>query len=98
MPKPIQELVIFHERIADGYSELKAKISEKGDVVLDGADGGERIRKLVGDWDSEYWVTVTKEWKDTVLLHLLKEKFDSTSAFMAWLKEREIPYDFYRWD
>jgi hypothetical protein len=98
MSEPIRELVIFHERVADGYSELKANINEQGGVVMDGADGGEHIRKMVGDWDAEYWVTVSPAWKDTLLLHLLKDKFTSTSAFMAWLKEREIPHDFHRWD
>ena len=94
---PIQELVIRHDRFADGYSELLAKIDDKGRLVLDGADGGERVREVWGDWDYEYSETVPAEWKETVLLHLIKERFASTSDFRVWCQERGIPSEFWSW-
>ena len=36
--KPIKKVIIKDEKYEDGYSELLAKISEKGDLVIDGSD------------------------------------------------------------
>jgi hypothetical protein len=45
--KPIKKVIIKYE---DGYSELLAKISEKGDLVIDGCDAGELAKEIFGDW------------------------------------------------
>ena len=39
--KPIKKVIIKYEKYEDGYSELLAKISKKGDLVIDGCDAGE---------------------------------------------------------
>ena len=47
--KPIKKVIIKYEKYEDGYSELFAKISEKGDLVIDGCeDSGiaKEIRKI----------------------------------------------------
>jgi len=44
--KPIKKVIIKDEKYEDGYSELLAKISEKGDLVIDGCDAGELAELL----------------------------------------------------
>ncbi len=41
---------------------------------------------------------VSKEHKDRLLLHLVKDMFDEgaiDSVFMKWLDEKKIPYEFH---
>jgi hypothetical protein len=52
--KPIKKVIIKDEKYEDGYSELLAKISEKGDLVIDRCDAGELAKEMFGDWDYEY--------------------------------------------
>lgn len=80
--------------IQGGKSYLDAVIRENGDLVLEGCDNGEMVREIWGDFDYEYWITVKADYKDTILLHLIQEKFDSESKFKEWLKEKNIPWDF----
>lgn len=80
--------------LLESSSFLEAKISENGDLVLEGQDLGRLVQETWGDEDYEYWLTVAGEYKDTVLLYLLKERFESETAFREWLKEREIPHRF----
>jgi len=44
--KPIKKVIIKDEKYEDGYSELLAKISEKGDLVIDGCDAEELAELL----------------------------------------------------
>ena len=53
--KPIKKVIIKDEKYEDGYSELIAKISEKGDLVIDGCGAGELAEEMFGDWDYEGW-------------------------------------------
>ena len=46
--KLIKKVIIKDEKYEDGYSELLAKISEKGDFVIDGCDAGKEWRMGVG--------------------------------------------------
>ena len=77
-----------------GKSYLDAMINDDGDLVLEGCDNGESVRQFWGDFDYEYWVTVNRDYKDTVLLHLIQEKFESETKFQEWLKEKDIPCEF----
>ena len=92
--KPINEIRIRYEETDDGYSDLRAKINESGDLVLDGCDAGSEIERRFGDWDYEYWLTIPKEYRNTVLLHLIKDRFSSVHDLEVWLKERSIPAEF----
>ena len=90
----ITKIKLREIEIQDGKSYLDAMINENGDLVLEGCDNGESVKQFWGDFDYEYWVTVKSDYKDTVLLHLIKDNFDSEIKFQKWLKEREIPCDF----
>ena len=45
--KPIKKVIIKDKKFEDGYSELFAKISEKGDLVIDGCDAGELAEEML---------------------------------------------------
>jgi hypothetical protein len=96
LKRPISELSIRFERLKDGYSELHVRIDQQGNLVLDGADAGPMTEQFWGDWDYEYSLTVPAAWKDTVLLHLMKQ-FTDLTPFREWCGERGIPCDFDSW-
>jgi len=78
-------------------SRLTAEIDDKGNLVLEGYDLGETPEKFWGDIDYEYWRTIDKDYKDTILLWLLKERFCADSDFCQWLEEKGIPNQFFNW-
>lgn len=80
--------------INGGKSYLDAIINESGDLVLEGCDNGDYVKQVWGDFDYEYWVTVKSDYKNTVLLHLIQQNFDSETKFQEWLKEKDIPFEF----
>jgi hypothetical protein len=92
--EPIKKLTIYREDKTDGYRELEVVIYHDGSLVLDGVDAGEDVINYFGDWDFEYLLVVAPEYKDTVLLHLIKDRFSSAQDMQQWLKERDIPYQF----
>ncbi len=91
---PITRIVIRHEKTTTGYSELIARVDVSGELVLDGCDAGASVEETTGDWDYEYWVTVSPLFKDTVLLHLIKERFNSVHEMSEWLGSLGIPSKF----
>lgn len=92
--EPITRLIIRHEKTTSGYSELIARIDSSGALVLDGCDAGVSIEDATGDWDYEYWITVSPLFKDSVLLHLIKERFNSVNEMNEWLESLGIPRKF----
>ena len=90
--KPIKTIVIYDDKTADGHNVLTAKISDSGDLVLEGVDAGKDVEKFFGDSDYEYWLTISKDFKETILLHLIKERFSSVHDMKKWLEEKEIPF------
>lgn len=95
--EPIRTLTLYDYKIDDGRRVLTANIKDNGDFLLEGFDSGAAIEKLMGDWDYEYWVTVPAHYKDTVLLWLIKERFEGSSQLMQWLTEKDIPHTFDSW-
>lgn len=93
----IREIVMSEVRTEKDYSKLIAKIDDDGDLVLEGYDIGETPKKYWGDSDYEYWLTVNKDYKDTILLWLIKERFEDDSHFKDWLDEKGIPRNFDSW-
>jgi len=93
-PQPIDRIVLINTRAEALSVELVARIDEKGDLVLEGWDRGTRVQELTDDWDYEYWLRLARDYKDTVLLHLIKERFANDGELMQWLKEKNIPYEF----
>jgi hypothetical protein len=74
---------------------LTARIGAGGDLILEGFDYGEFVEEVFGDDDYEYSLTVKADYKDTILLNLIKEKFANDSEFKLWLDEKQIPSEFW---
>lgn len=98
MADKLTEITIYDQQNEDGnHYNLQAKINEEKNLVLDGYDIGPQVEELWGplaDGDYEYWLTVPAEWKDTVLLHLIGERFEDDVKFKEWLNEKGIPNEF----
>jgi hypothetical protein len=92
------EKVTLHEKTTESDVSLEwASIESDGNLRLDGVDCGDTPLKFWGDDDYEYWLIVNKEWKDTILLLLLKERFSDFGAIRKWLDEKHIPNSFGNW-
>ncbi len=71
----INNITIFDENSGNNNYSLCGKIEENGDLTILGNDIGSVVKKWWGNDDYEYWYFIDKEWKDTILLYLLAEKF-----------------------
>jgi hypothetical protein len=76
---------------------LTASINPDGDLILDGYDSGKLVEEVWGSDNYEYTLSVKAEYKDTILLNLIKERFKHDSEFRSWLDEKQIPSNFWSW-
>jgi len=76
---------------------LRAKVESSGDLVLEGHDLGELPQQIWGDSDYEYSRTIRANDVPAVLLHLVAERFQSDTAFKAWLDGKGIASTFNYW-
>ncbi|MGY5874385.1 MAG: hypothetical protein RTU30_01455 [Candidatus Thorarchaeota archaeon] len=69
--------------------------------MISGQDVGKVPKEYWGDSDYEYWVIVSAEDKDRLLLSLLelvyKGDLQVISKFRDLLNEKGITYDFHSW-
>lgn len=95
--KKIKKIVFYSRADEKNVRWEQASIEMDGSIRLDGYDLGETPLKFWGDDDYEYWLTVDKEWKDTILLSLIKEQFNNLGKFRKWLDKKDIPNQFDNW-
>jgi hypothetical protein len=92
------EDVTIHRSQGGGTRVTVTARIENGVLTMEGQDLGEAPLRHFGEYEYEYFVTVENKYVDQLTLALLKERFGATtkptSDFMAWLKERGIPYEF----
>ncbi len=93
----IDKVVLYVEETDIDSKDEWVSIQDNGDLRLDVNDCGQTPLKYWGDIDYEYWLNVDKDWKDTVLLLLIKEKFKRFSDLANWLEENKIPNTFGSW-
>lgn len=93
----INEITLTEYKIEDISVQLVARIDEAGNLVLEGYDIGKTVEEFFGDSDYEYWLRVARDYKDTVLLWLIKERFTTSSEFRQWLDGKGIPNKFESW-
>lgn len=92
---------------------LEAYVDEKGNLVVEGADSGPKVKdfwKVSGEY--EYWRTVKRRHVDRVFTLLqaqagknaaaddrlkLMRRFKSEPEFSTWLDENGIPSAFNSW-
>ena len=88
---------VSEERFADETRYFSLRIGQDGELLLEGQDFSRAAEETWGDREYEYWTTVPSGYKDTVLLWLLKERFDSMDEVTSWLNEKGIPNSFKSW-
>lgn len=92
------QVTIYRERAGGTTVTVTAGIAEDGALVMEGQDLGEAPLRYFGEDEYEYFVRVAPDDVARLLLALLQERFGTstmpTSAFMEWLKERDIAYEF----
>jgi hypothetical protein len=93
----IVEITLINSKSDRVSVNLIAKIEDDGGLVLEGYDIGPFVEEQWGDSDYEYWLRIDKEYKDTILLWLIKERFATDSEFKVWLDEKGIPSKFESW-
>ena len=90
--------VRLYEKKGETSIFIDAGITDAGDLQISGQDIGEAPKKIFGDIDYEYWLTVRSEHKDRVLLALIERMFlnnpSVVSEFQGFLKAKGIPCEF----
>lgn len=75
------------------HQKLEALINDRGDLVLEGYEAGDSVREYHDDFDFEYWHTVNVKDVHTLLLLLIKDRFDNVTDYLNWLEEKGIEYE-----
>ena len=91
------EVTLYKFKDGKEYSDLIAYVQGDGQLVMEGYDLGPSVKNLQGDSDYEYWIYVKPDDVPKVVLELIKDRFNSFSAFKDWLREKGIDYDFRFW-
>ena len=94
---PKRSARVLWRRLSCTSINLVARIEEDGGLVFEGYDIGPVVEEHWGDSDYEYWLRIDKDYKDTILLWLIKERFGTDSEFREWLNGKGIPSEFESW-
>jgi hypothetical protein len=91
----------LYERRGETSVFIDIEIKDTGEVLMSGQDVGKAPEEYWGDSDYEYWLYVSQDNKDLLLLSLIKKLFggnsDAFSKFREFLIEYNIPYKFDSW-
>ena len=94
----MKEITIYDERLNNNdHRVLTVKINDKGDLIMEGYDSGDSVEKFWGDFDYEFWITIKENDVPSVLLWLIKERFNTSTEFKNWLINKKIEHDFQTW-
>lgn len=97
MITPIKDIVLKDKEINGTHISVIVRATDNGNLIIDGYDTGRLPELYWGDWDYEYITTVRKDFKDTVLLLLIKDRFKDCCDFRSWLEVNHIPNEFFTW-
>ncbi len=83
-------MVLFEQSRDDIKILITANISRSGDLQIKGIDTGPLVKKLKGDWDYEYALTVRKAQKQLLIRHLQdhQQTVKDDEDLLKWLKKR----------
>jgi len=93
----MREIKLFDRQTDTDHQVLTARITDAGDLILEGQDLGPIAKEFWGDDEYEYSRTVTAAHVPAVLLHLISERFQSDTDFKAWLDAKGIASTFFNW-
>src|SRR5215208_137125 len=89
-PTP-RKLNLVDKTVEGTEIHLDILINDTGGLVMEGQDLGDAPGLFFGDLDYEYWVTVRKEYKDWLLLNLMKRSLpeNRNQAPTSWSGRRK---------
>lgn len=93
----IKEITLWERKDTQNYSHDKVRIEENGRICFDSYDIGQLPNQAWNHDDYEYNTYVEAEWKDSILLLLLKEKFSTNADFQKWANHKQLPYTTSSW-
>ena len=88
-------IIIRDERSDSGSSYLAVSIDKQGKLIMEGQDLGEAPREFWGRDEYEYKLVIDEDWKDTLLLWLIYEKYKTSQELIEVLKTYNIYHRFY---
>jgi hypothetical protein len=89
--EPIDSIVMSEQTFEATTYRWIARISSSGNLFMEDEHKGARVDRAWNRNRFTHWCTVDAAYRDTVLLHLLKERFKGLWEFEAWLKKKDIP-------
>ncbi len=92
MAQPLNQVELQSEKIGTESSYLSALIKESGELVFEGQDLGPLCEQMLGDFDYEYWYTLSPAWKDHLLLQLLADRFKGCVPIREYLESHGIEF------
>lgn len=93
----IKSITLWKRKDEKNYSRDMVHIRDDGMLNFDSYDIGELPERVWGHDDYEYDIFVDVEWKDSILLLLLKEQFKTNGDFLKWADEKQLPYTTSSW-
>ena len=93
----LSEVVLHKTDTKDVFVEVKCTIESSGDLKISSYTIGQIAQDYVSHDDYEYEVIIDKEYKDTVLLLLIQDRFRSESELTTWLGLKDIPFEVETW-
>ena len=88
----LNRVVLAEKRTDKGWHLIEVLLNDAGDLILRGHEPDEMPRAAFGTQEYEQRLEIPAEFKDTILLLLLKERFKTDGMFQQWLERHGIPY------
>ncbi len=92
MTEPLKSVVLQRLEGDQAAWTVWAVITDAGELEIERSDYGPRVDDGWARDESEFNLTVPAEFKDTVLLLLIQERFSDEAAFRQWLTEKGLPF------
>jgi len=80
-----------------GVTRLSSEISDDGNLIINDYFIGPAAQEFYGHDDVDSFVKIKKIHKDSLLLLLLRDRFEKISELREWLDSAGVPYDFEIW-
>jgi len=91
----INAISLYKRDTREEYAWCNAASHEQG-LDFEGVEAGKHVKGMgaCNDWDREHWMIIAPEYRDTILLYLLKEHFTDFNEIKTWIKSKGIPVQY----
>jgi len=92
MTDPIQTLLIKTQETDKITTSSSIRVSDSGDILFEVYNSGKQVKMVRGKWSYKDVLTIPSNYKDTILLYLLKEHHPYLFELKEWIKDKGIPF------